>query len=187
MELIRRIETVTLGGMDSLTLTPGPGGWIHADWKKGRAWLRLAKDEQDRLTRISELHVSDPTQITIRRIPLHRIHAAITMRGAGPLQVALAIRINEDVPASLLSAAPPSGGAALERRYRLTRPTRRRLDDAFYRDVAHAYQSAIAFGDHPRKAIVADTGKSDATVASWVMEARRRGYLPQTEPGKVTA
>jgi hypothetical protein len=39
----------------------------------------------------------------------------------------------------------------------------------------------------PRKTIVADTGAADATVAAWIMQARKRGFLPPAEPGKVSA
>jgi hypothetical protein len=176
--------------VDPLNFTPGPGGWLYADWGNGSAWLRFAKDEHNRLTRIRELHVLDPSQMRLRRIPLTRILSAVTMRGGGWIQSMLAGHINDDVPAGMLSAPPPGSWghpAELVRRHQLERPARRRLDDSFYRDVASAYQSAVAFGYHPRKAIVADTGAADATVASWVMEARRRGYLPPAEPGKVSA
>jgi hypothetical protein len=170
--------------MEQLRLTPAGGGWLHADWGDGQAWVRLGKDEHDKLTRITEMHTSDPANV--RRIPLRRIHAAATMRGAGVLQMALAMRIKEDPPAGMLSGPPPSG-MALERRYRLKRPPGKRLGDAFYRDVAHAYQSAIAFGLNPRKAIVDDTGVTDSTVSGWVVKARERDYLPKGQPGKATA
>ncbi len=71
----------------------------------------LRQDEHDRLTRISEVHTSDPDGI--RRIPLGRIQAAATMRGAGLVQLMLAMGINEDPPASLLGG-PPEGGLTLE-------------------------------------------------------------------------
>lgn len=174
--------------MDEITITPATGGWLHADWGTGHAWIRLARDRRDRLTKIRELHLVDPTSDMVRGVPLKRIDAAVTMRGAGLIQMALAIGFDQEPPTlEALSQRPARSGAKLERRYRLERPKGRRLGDDFYRDVAHAYQSAIAFGMQPRKAIVADTGAADATVAGWVGEARRRGYLPPGQPGKVTA
>ena len=173
-----------MGHVEPLTLTPAPAGWVFADWGDGRAWVRFALDEHNQLASVSEVHTSDPN--AIRRIPLGRIHAAVTMRGAGVLQFALAMRIDEDPPASLLSG-PPEGGMPLEHRYRLTRPPGKRLGDGFYKDVAHAYQSAIAFGLNPRQAMVEDTGCTDSTVSGWVVKARALGYLPKGQPGKATA
>jgi hypothetical protein len=98
----------------------------------------------------------------------------------------LAMGFNQEPPPDMFTKAVPAG-PKLFRRYRLKRPARKRLDDGFYRDVAHAYQSAVAFGLNPRKAIVTDTGVADATAAGWVLEARRRGHLPPAEPGKVSA
>lgn len=75
---------------------------------------------------------------------------------------------------------------APRRRYRLKRPAGRRLGDRFYANVARAYRDAVARMLNPRQTIAADTGVADATVAAWVMEARRRGHLPPAEPGKVS-
>jgi hypothetical protein len=174
--------------MEEIKLTPAPGRWVHADWGAGHAWVRFGKDRRHRLTQIKELHVFDPSPAGVRSVPLARIHAAATMRGSGLIQLMLAAGADQEPPAGMLSTRPPAGaGAKLERRYRLKRPAGRRLNDDFYRDVAHAYQSAVAFGLKPRKAIVTDTGAADATVAGWILEARRRGHLPEGEPGKVTA
>jgi hypothetical protein len=173
--------------MEPIKLTPSSGGYLFADWRAGKAWVRLGHDRQQRLNRIVELHVLNPTIEQLRRLPLRRIHAAATMRGAGALQLALAMRINEPPPD--LSKPPKEEGWPLVHRYRLKRPTGRKLDEDFFKNVAHAYESAIAFGLNPRQAIVADTGASDATVARWIMEARKpeRKYLPSTQPGKATA
>lgn len=168
-----------------IKLLPAVGGWLYADWGDGAVWVRFAKDSRDRLTRIVELHVADPTPEKLRRVPLRRIQAAATMRGASLVQVMLALGINTDPPPGMLSEAPASG-VQLERRYRLKWKPRRPIDDAFLADVAHAYQSAVAFGLNPRKAIVEDTGAADATVAAWVLAARKRKHLPAAQPGKVS-
>jgi hypothetical protein len=172
----------------ALTLTPAIGGWVHADWGEGSAWVRLGKDKHDRLTQITELHALNPTTENLRRIPLRRIHAAATMRGAGFVQLMLAVGFDETPPPDMFNK-PVTGGMDLISRYVLKRPPGKLLDDAFYKDVAHAYQSAVAFGLNPRKAIKEDTGVADATVAGWVLEARKRhpDLLPKTEPGRVKA
>jgi hypothetical protein len=174
--------------MQPLRLTPREGGWIGADWGDGQAWLRFAKDERNRLTRIIELHVLDPTPETLRRVPLNRIHAAVTMRGAGLVQIALALGLDKQPPPQMFSTPIPSESSLrLDDRFRLKRPAGKRLDDNFYEDVAHAYKAALAVGLNPRKALVTDTGAADATVAGWIMKARRAGYLAETSRGKVTA
>jgi hypothetical protein len=168
-----------------LELTPAVGGWLHADWGDGHAWVRFGRDEQNKLTRITELHLHDPSPELLRRIPLKRIHAAATARGAGLVQLMLALGIDQEPEPGML-ATPPVRIETSERVV-LRRPAGRRLDDRFYRDVAAAYRSAVAAGLQPRKAMVEDTRAADSTVAAWVLEARRRGYLPDAEPGKVSA
>lgn len=171
-----------------IRLTPAAGGWLHADWGDGEAWVRFGKDNRDRLTRIVELHVADPTPAKLRRVPLRRIQAAATMRGAGLVQLMLALGIDTEPPVGMLSTTPaPDEQMALERRYKLKWKRRQPIDKGFLRDVAHAYESAVAFGLNPRKTIVDDTGAADATVAGWVLEARRNGYLTRTSLGKVPA
>jgi hypothetical protein len=172
--------------MKELKLTPQQGGWLHADWGDGKAWVRFGKDKRDRLTRITEIRVLDPTPDSLRRVPLRRIHAAVTMRGAGLVQLALAIGLDKEPPADVFTTTPEES-LTLDKRYRLERPAGKRLDDEFYKNVAHAYQSAVAVGLNPRQAIVEDTGSADATVANWVMQARKRGHLPPAKPGKVSA
>ncbi len=173
--------------MKPLELTPAAGGWLHADWGEGKVWVRFGKDKRDRLNRIIELHALDPSPDSLRRIPIKRIHAAATMRGAGLVQLMLAAGFNEEPPPGMFTApVTRDTGMELARRHQLKRPPGKRLDDAFYKDVAHAYQSAVAFGLQPRKTIVSDTGAADATVAGWILEARKRGYLPKGQPGKVS-
>jgi hypothetical protein len=170
--------------MEPLTLTPGPGGWCFANWGVGQAWVRFARDEQNQLTRIVEVHTSDPSDV--RRIPLGRIQAAATMRGAGLVQLILAMGIDQDPPVSMFST-PPEGGMTPEQRYRLTRPPGKRLGKAFYESVAEAYKSALAFGLNPRQTMVEDTGATDSTVSGWITKARELHYLPKGQPGKATA
>jgi hypothetical protein len=173
--------------MKPLEIFPAAGGWFHADWGDGRAWFRLALDRRKRLTRIAQikLDMDNPTPEKLRKIPFNRIHAAVTMRGAGAVQLVLAMRLKEEPAPDMFTTRPE--GMELTHRFRLKRPAGKRLHDDFYKDVAHAYQNAVAHGLRPRKAIVEDTGAADATVAAWVLEARKRGYLPKAKAGKVSA
>lgn len=166
-----------------LKIKPGPGGWVEATWPGGKVWARFELDEKSRLRRLAELRVPEPTVESLRRIPLGRIEAAV--RAHSLLQVHLAIRFKEEPPVNL-SAAFHGAGVSEPRRYRLKRPAARRLEDSFFENVARAYRDAVRRGLHPRKTLAEDTGVAPDTVAGWVLEARRRGYLPPGKPGKVT-
>lgn len=178
--------------MKPLKITPAVGGWLHADWGDGQAWVRFGKDEGDKLARIIELHTSDPANA--RLVPLHRIQAAATARGSGLVQLMLALGIDQEPPAGMLSGTPAEAVARevarkadSEPRYVLKRPRGKRLPDSFFANVARAYQSAVAHGLNPRKTISADTKTTDSTVSGWVVKARALGYLPKGEQGKITA
>lgn len=54
--------------------------------------------------------------------------------------------------------------------------------DAFYGRVADAYRQAG--GATPILALAAAAGVKRGTASRWVHEARRRGYLPPTTPGR---
>jgi len=114
------------------------------------------------------VHTTEPDNL--RGIPLGRIRAACTMRGAGGIVLAIAMRIDEEIASSELSTRPP-GGAAIERRYVLQRPAGKILGDDFYRDVAHAYESCVALGLSPNKTIATDVGVQISSVAASVQGA----------------
>jgi hypothetical protein len=69
----------------------------------------------------------------------------------------------------------------------LDRPAGRRLDDDWYAKVAEAYRLAAARGLKPRTAIAEAASVSTDVAGRWVYEARKRGLLPKTQPGRVTA
>ena len=167
----------------SLNFSPGPGGWVHADWGSGEAWLRFEPDEHNKLT-LAELRTLEPTSESLRRIPLSRIETAV--RANAQVQLMLAVGLNEEVPDEMFSVFSGKGMDE-PRRYRLRRPTARRLDDTFFQNVGRAYRDALIRGLNPRQTLAADTGAAPDTVAGWVGEARRRGHLPPTQPGKAMA
>ena len=66
--------------------------------------------------------------------------------------------------------------------------SRRGLGDQFYRTVAEAYESLVASGErYPVKALAEMQPVDISTASRWISEARRRGYVPPSEPGKVKA
>jgi hypothetical protein len=151
--------------------------WTHVEWDGGDARVLVARGKDGRLA-IAAIAVGDPTPEKLRRVPLGRIENALRV-------------LDESVPGGTDLLRFPGtmsiGSRSPGRRYKLKRPAGRRLDDAFYANVARAYREAVGRGLEPRKTIVADTGAADATVARWVGDARKRGYLPPAEPGKVSA
>jgi hypothetical protein len=135
----------------------GAEGWHEVTWESGAARVRFDKTGTGKIT---DVWVTEPTPQNLRRIPLARIETTVA---AGS------------------DHAPHA-------RYRLHRPAKRKLGPEFYANVATAYRDAVARGNpNPRKQLAADTGAADATVAAWIMEARKRGHLPPGQPGKVTA
>jgi len=56
--------------------------------------------------------------------------------------------------------------------------------DDHYRRVAEIYRTALHSKDHPTKAVAVGFTVTPSTAGRYVMEARRRGFLGPTEPGK---
>lgn len=153
-----------------MTKKRAPEGWITIGQADGAGWHQVRWDEDgharvrvDKDNRVTDVWVSEPTAEKLRRVPLNRIQLAVKDYGE---------MIGDNIT---------------DPRYRLRRPKGRKIHATFYRNVATAYRDAVRRGLQPRKTIVADTGASDATVARWIGEARKREYLPPAEPGKVSA
>lgn len=177
-----------------LSLTAGDGGWVRArftvrELPEQTVYVRFAPD-RDRWRAI-ELRLENPSQDILRAIPLSRIEHAVNAseRGqavAGPVVFGLAVGYSNPTPEDL-----PAHFRDKRRRIvqpvKLERPTTRRLDDDFYIDVARAYRAAVERGENPRKALAEASSTPADTVARWIAEARRRGYLPRAQPGKVSA
>jgi hypothetical protein len=170
--------------LSELALVPalvgGQRGYVEASWKRtdGSAGSAIAYFRPKAAERwyISELLVHVPTTELLRDVPLARIEAAAN---ADP-------KIREWIE----DAAPPETvkrvRQAAAKRPRLARPSKRRLDDAFYEQVAAAYKGAVANGLHPAKTLAIDSETPPGTVNRWIAEARDRDYLPKGQRGKVT-
>ena len=64
---------------------------------------------------------------------------------------------------------------------------RQGLPESNLETAIKAYRDALKLGLNPRPTLARDTHSAVDTVARWFGEARRRGYLPPTTPGKKRA
>lgn len=177
-----------------LFLAAGDGGWVRArfrprDLPEQTVYVRFTPDG-DRW-RAVELRLDDPSQEILRVIPLGRIEHAVNAseRGqavAGQVVFGLAVGHENPTPDDL-RAHFKDKRRVIASPIKLERPATRRLTDDFYKDVARAYTAAVAAGRNPRKALAEASATPADTVARWIAETRRRGYLPRAEPGKVSA
>jgi hypothetical protein len=151
--------------------------------------VQVALESSSRVRGLPSCRLVDPTSETLLSLPLARIETAANAHGV--VAVGLALGHTEEPPADLPrhfrrsrrhAAASEAAG-----RFVVERPEGRRLDDGFYVRVAKAYRDAAELGLNPRQELARDSGAAPDTVARWVSEARRRGYLPPGRPGKVTA
>jgi hypothetical protein len=170
-----------------LSLAVGDGGWVRAalaprDLPPQTVYVRFTpKGERWHAT---ELWLPKPTQDVLRTIPLSRIENAVNASG----YIAFGLVAGHENPSPAdLAAHFRNKKRRIAQRVKLERPATRRLSNDFYENVGRAYRSAVAAGRNPRKTLAEDSGTPADTVARWVLEARRRGYLPPAEPGKVSA
>jgi hypothetical protein len=56
--------------------------------------------------------------------------------------------------------------------------------DAFYRQVAEAYRDAVKDTNKVAKVLAEESGVPVGTVHRWILEARRRGFLPPARQGR---
>jgi len=172
-----------------LTLACGPAGWVEVTRPDTPpVYVRFALNPDHKTWRLVELRLLDPTADVVRSLPLSRIETAANASSA--VALGLAIGRNHDEPKDLAAWFKHHRGRAnamqAAGRYLLERPQRGKLDDAFYARVAEAYRGAVAMGLNPRQTLARDSGAAPDTVARWVGEARRRGFLPKGQPGKIT-
>jgi len=169
--------------LTKLELSPayvgGKPGWVDARWErsdgsKGNA-LALMRLRTAERWYIARLLVNVPTGELLRDVPLARIETAVN---ADP-------GIRKWVEQSADEETIERAKRDARRRPKLKRPaTRRELDDAFYERVADAYRGAAAHGLRPTKTLSEESDTPPGTVNRWIAEARRRGYLPATSPGR---
>ncbi len=177
-----------------LVVVPGWGGWAEATWHRGEpdevvAYVRLELGPLPvTRVRVVELRIAEPWVRNYRELPVGRIEAAVGADAAtfADLSAHLDRELPQNDPAEFFATKKQIAGRPFKR-YRLKRPTSRRLPDSFYRQVADAYQDAVFFGLNPRKVLADDAETPADTVARWVTTARKRGHLPPARPGRVSA
>lgn len=166
----------------------GPAGWAEVTWPGGTAYVHFQLNPDHKTWRIDELRFPDPTAAMVRSFPHSRIETAAN---AAMGSLGLAVGRTTDPPKDLAAwfdrARKRHAKSTAAGRFVLERPEGRRLEDGFYALVAHAYREAVAAGMNPRQTLASDSGAAPDTVARWIGEARRRGFLPPTTAGKVAA
>ena len=172
-----------------VSLLQGQAGWAEVTWPPDHlAHVLFALNDDKKTVRVAELILKEPTADALRSFPLARIEAAAD---AGGFMLGFAMTYTNPKPPDLdehfrkikkQQASNKKAG-----RFTLERPEGRFLDDGFYIRVAKAYREAVALGLSPRKTLAKDSHSATDTVARWVGEARRRGFLPPGRPGKITA
>lgn len=162
----------------------GKGGWTKVAWDGRDAYVRFTLNTDRKTWRIAEIRVLDPTSDALRSFPFSRIENGANAHSAVVLGLAVGRKAKAppDVSKMFKGLEP-----APHDRLRLRRPKGKQLDVDFYKAVALAYKGALAEGCDPRQTLARDSGAAPDTVARWVSEARRRGYLPPAQPGKVSA
>ena len=65
----------------------------------------------------------------------------------------------------------------------MTRPDGRN-PDAFYRQVAEAYRDVVQDTSQVAKVLAKEADVPVGTVYRWILEARRRGFLPSARQGR---
>ena len=174
-----------------LDLAAGPSGWIQATLGEAPAlyrdiYVQLSKDAEGQWRPAGALFVPGLTPESIRTLPLRRILLAVN--ASDPLRDDLARRLEEPVePFGTQEFYDSFSGWPQDELPPLKRPEKRNLPDTFYAEVAARYRDAVLRGLRPRPAIAEAAGVSGEVAGRWIREARRRGYLPATEPGKVRA
>jgi hypothetical protein len=158
--------------------------WRRAD----PVYVRFALNPDRKSVRIVDLRMPNPTSEALRSLPLARIETAANANAAVMLGFALLHKQQPppDVPDYFRKLGKQRKASERAGRFLLERPEGRRLDDGFFIRVARAYREAAALGLNPRQALARDSGSAPDTVARWVAEARKRGYLPKGQAGKVT-
>ena len=172
----------------NLDLRPGPDGWVMVNDPKGTStWICFRRNESGRWAAIAVFQLG-PTIDRLRNIPLHRVEVAVN--ASDDISAELDARLDESVAIgtaefhkAFTGFMKPVGRLP---KLRLKRPAGRLLEDSFYAEVAETYRAAAARGMKPRSAIAEAADVSLDVAGRWVHEARKRGYLPAGQQGRVT-
>ncbi len=174
----------------TLDFNVGPGGWLMAVVRPGlgSAYVRLWRDEDGSWHPQGTVLLPGLNPEALRRIPVRRILLAVA--ASESLRDKLAARYDEEAPDTTSPDFMPAFNGYVVPEpppVKIRRPAGRNLPDEFYATVGEAYRVAVERGEAPRTTIAESAGVSNEVAGRWVRQARKRGYLPSTEPGKVNA
>jgi hypothetical protein len=149
--------------------------------------VRFELEKKTQALRAAELRVTGESVRSHRDLPLSRVENAVNADAS--LRYDLTLDMDKDPEADIprFFSMKKAIKRGMTPPVRLERPASRRLDDDFYKQVAAAYTDAVAAGLNPRKTLAADSATPADTVARWVRIARKRRYLPEAQPGRVSA
>jgi hypothetical protein len=174
---------------DELSIKPGPRGWVMASGSilSGTCFIQFFSTDEG--WQAVTLHpIGGLTPEFVRTVPINRIQIAVNASEWVTAQLALQLADSIEPPPSEGFLRAMSGfGHAPEPPISLKRPAGKRLSDAWYGEVARAYKAAAARGLKPRTTIAHEAGVSLDVAGRWIYQARKRGHLPPTQPGKVNA
>ncbi len=172
-----------------------PDGWVSTSGPDGSKLHLRFKVQEDGRTLITDLLIGGGPPITadlLRKVQVGRIEntfAAATAvakvfaeeHGEPPLRQ----QPDDDLTLGALRARLPSQAPASgTSRVRLTRPDGSD-PETFYQQVAEAYRSAAAESRRPAAVLAEEASVPVTTVHRWIREARRRGFLPPGQKGKL--
>jgi hypothetical protein len=170
--------------MEEIEFMPGPVGWLACRWRGENVFVHFVRKGEYWTT--NALFCLSPKPEMLRALPLHRIEVAANAGGS----------ITEQLAARYEEPEPGIGTAEFHRAFtgfmhpeplELTRPKGHRLDDDWYAKVAATYVAAKDRGLKPRTTIAELADVSTDVAGRWIYEARKRGHLAPTKPGRVTA
>ena len=176
-----------------LELQVGPGGGLMVTISSGgefwEVYLRLWRTDDGTWAPQGTLYAPPLSPEKLRAIPLRRILLAVNASDAA----------RNDLEKGLDKPALEPGSPEFDEVFatgwphpepplpKLERPSGRRLNDDFYAGVATLYRAAAVRGLNPRTTVAEVAGASTEVAGRWVREARKRGQLPPTAPGKARA
>jgi hypothetical protein len=159
---------------------------------------KLYADKKGDRSEIVELHITGRRLTTdkLRSIPLGHIEAIATTdpnvtpsdRETPPAPMSQAANALGRRKDQLLLDAAHRKAEEADRKARqphepLTRPNGSN-PDAFYQQVAEAYRDVVQITPKVAKALADEANVPVGTVHRWVLEARRRGFLPPARQGR---
>lgn len=172
----------------------GTQGWVRVNGLEVVAFAHTTLDEGRRIldTLIIDANPWAPgvTSAVLRAFPTARLEAMVNTPESLRL---LAERDDRDPKKDPIHSAihdldskdfyPIDTPYALEEVPRLARPDGTD-PDGFYRQVAEAYNAALRDSMKPAAVLAELAGVPVPTVHRWILEARRRGFLPPARKGR---